>query len=239
MNHFFLTGTSRGIGKAIAEALLEDPQNRVTGFSRTCSIRHERYTHVTMDLSDVASISAWKFPALKDASRIALVNNAGAIGAVKYAGRMEAATISRDYNVNLVAPAILTNAFLAAYSGLDAQQVIINVSSGAGKNPIDGWSVYCASKAGLDLFSRTVAEELKLAGKNHIRIFSVAPGIVDTAMQDAIREANKLDFSRVGQFVDYKVTGQLASPDLIARKYLSILGLPEKFPDVVFSVRDI
>ncbi len=222
MNHFFLTGTSRGIGKAIAEQLLAEPGNHVTGFSRTCSIRHERYTHVEME----------------NASRIALVNNAGAIGAVKYAGRMRPEMISRDYNVNLVAPSILTNSFLEAYSGLEAKQVIINVSSGAGKNPVDGWSVYCASKAGLDLFSRTVAEELKLAGKKHIHIFSVAPGIVDTAMQDAIRESNELDFSRVGQFVEYKATGQLVSPDLIARKYLSILGLPEKFPDVVFSVRD-
>lgn len=239
MNYYFITGTSRGIGKSIAQQLLLDPNNKVFGFSRTNTISHERFSFHEMDLSDKAAVSKWEFPALGDADKICLVNNAGAIGAVKHAGKMEAGEIAAAFNVNLTSPVIFTNAFLKTYSTLPVQQVIVNVSSGAGKNPVDGWSVYCATKAGLDMYTRTLAEELKIDGKKNIFVFAVAPGIVDTAMQDQIRTAESGNFSRISTFIDYKNTGQLAHPDLVAGKYLSILGLPEKFKDVVFSVKDI
>jgi benzil reductase ((S)-benzoin forming) len=239
MNYYFITGTSRGIGKSIAQQLLLDPKNKVFGFSRGNTLSHERFSFHQLDLSDVTAVSKWEFPALNDADKICLVNNAGAIGAVKHAGKMEANEIASAFNVNLVSPVMLTNAFLKAYSAQTAQQIIINVSSGAGKNPIDGWSVYCATKAGLDMYTRTLAEELKIDGKKHIFAFAVAPGIVDTAMQDQIRTVSNEDFSRINAFIEYKNTDQLAHPDLVAQKYLSILGLPEKFNDVIFSVKDI
>lgn len=239
MNYYFITGTSRGIGKAIAQQLLLDPNNKVFGFSRTNTISHERFSFHEMDLSNEAQVKKWEFPVLADADKICLVNNAGAIGAVKHAGKMDAAEITAAFNVNLVSSVILTNAFLESYGSFPAKQVIINVSSGAGKNPIDGWSVYCATKAGLDMYTRTIAEELKIDGKKHIFAFAVAPGIVDTAMQDQIRTANSADFSRISDFIEYKNTDQLAHPDFVARKYLTILELPEKFKDVVFPVKDI
>jgi benzil reductase ((S)-benzoin forming) len=152
---------------------------------------------------------------------------------------MEMVDMTRAFYVNLVAPTILCNSFLKTYSIIPVQQIIINVSSGAGKNPIDGWSVYCATKAGLDMYTRTLAEELKIDGKKNIFAFAVAPGVVDTAMQDQIRTASPEDFSRIQSFIGYKNEDQLAHPDFVASKYLAILGLPEKYKDVVFSVKDI
>ena len=239
MNYYFITGTSRGIGKAIAQQLLLDPNNYVFGFSRTNTISHERFSFQQLDLSNAAQVNKWKFPELKFADKICLVNNAGAIGAVKHAGNIETKEIESALYVNLVAPVVLTNSFLKSYSSLPVRQVIINVSSGAGKNPVDGWGVYCASKAGLDMYTRTLAEELKIDGKKEIFVFAVAPGIVDTAMQDQIRTADSGDFSRIQSFIDYKNTNQLAHPDLVAQKYLTILDLPEQFKDVIFSVKDI
>jgi benzil reductase ((S)-benzoin forming) len=169
MNYYFITGTSRGIGKAIAQQLLLDPQNYVFGLSRTNTIEHERFSFHEIDLSEEEQVSKWEFPVLKDADKICLVNNAGAIGSVKHAGKMEMADMTRAFYVNLVAPTIFCNSFLKTYSAFSAQQIIINVSSGAGKNPIDGWSVYCATKAGLDMYTKTLAEELKIDGK---KIFS-------------------------------------------------------------------
>ena len=54
MKHFFITGTSRGIGKALAETLLENDNNEVTGISRTRSIKHPNYKHITTDLSNLS-----------------------------------------------------------------------------------------------------------------------------------------------------------------------------------------
>jgi benzil reductase ((S)-benzoin forming) len=235
----FITGTSRGIGKAIAELLLLQPENQVVGIGRTSSIQHPRYTHVAADLSEVSALKSWEFPDLTNQSKIVLINNAGMIGGVRYAGRMDAETSICACHLNLVAPILLTNAFLRTYGESGAELVVLNISSGAAKNPIDGWSVYCASKAGLDHFTRTVAAEQQLRGKSNVHLFSVAPGIVDTAMQEEIRAADSADFSRIEQFIDYKKSDQLADPVLTARRYLPILESPKNFRETVFSVKDI
>ncbi|MBI3509409.1 MAG: SDR family NAD(P)-dependent oxidoreductase [Bacteroidetes bacterium] len=239
MNHYFITGTSRGIGKAIAEKLLKREDNFVTGIARTCAITHSRYEHYALDLSNEKEISEWKFPLLFHAKKIALINNAGIVGQVKYSGRMDADAIRRAYVVNLVAPTIFTNAFLKTYHDHTAKKIIINISSGAGKNPIDGWSVYCATKAGLDMYTRVVADEIRLSGNVNTHIFAVAPGVVNTAMQDDIRTVNISEFSQVQRFIEYKKSDSLADPLLIAEKYCAILDVPEKFTETLFSVKDI
>lgn len=192
-----------------------------------------------MDLSDVNAVSGFEFPSCSDATKIVLVNNAGALGIVKRIGEQSTASMIEVMNLNLTTVMLLVNKFLATFSKKNVSLVILNISSGAGKNPIDGWAAYCASKAGLDMFSRVVAEELAISGKKHIRIFSVGPGVVDTGMQDQIRTSSGEDFSRIQQFIEYKSTGQLADPRLIAQKLLSILDGPEKYAETVFSAKDI
>lgn len=61
---------------------------------------------------------------------------------------------------------------------------IVNISSGAAHRPQEGWSAYCAGKAGLAMLTRSVHMEY---GDQGIRIFGFAPGVVDTDMQGAIR----------------------------------------------------
>jgi benzil reductase ((S)-benzoin forming) len=240
MEYYFITGSSRGIGAALVNALIQRSNSFVFGMARNITVADAaRFQFIPIDLGDQLALDRFNFPDCEDATKIVLVNNAGIIGEVGYAGEIGNDAYRRVYDINLTAPCVLTNKFLAAYAGKKVSLVILNISSGAGKNAIDGWSAYCASKAGLDMFSRTVAEELAISGQNHIRIFAVAPGIVDTAMQDHIRTTNEKNFSRVNQFVEYKSTGQLADPAVVAAKLLSILDLPRKFPDTVFSVKDL
>ena len=61
---------------------------------------------------------------------------------------------------------------------------IVNVSSGAAYRPLEGWSAYCAGKAGLAMLTSSIA--LETAGKG-IRIFGFSPGTIDTDMQVKIR----------------------------------------------------
>lgn len=237
MKQFFITGSSRGIGKALCEEALQDNRSFVTGIARGDSLSNERYNHVSLDLSDPSSASAFKFPALQNPELIVLINNAGTLGTVARAGDQQDNGIVQAINVNVTSLAILTNNFINAYRVGKAKKVIINISSGAGKTPIDGWSIYCATKAAVDLYSRVIAEEQKIKNEG-FRIFSIAPGIVDTQMQDEIRSADRNEFSRLEDFINYKRSGELAEPRLVAKKILSILDNTESFKETVFSVRD-
>jgi benzil reductase ((S)-benzoin forming) len=238
VDYYYITGSSKGLGKALAEHALQSENTHVTGIARSNSIQHENYKHIQLDLSDTTAVANFQFEVPSDANRIVLINNAGAIGEIKYAGRMDTDTIVSDYNVNLVSPSILCHLFIKATQEFNGEKMILNVSSGAGKSPIDGWGTYCASKAGIDLFSRVAAKEQNLQNANGVKIWSVAPGIVDTDMQVGIRSAEVVDFSRVDEFVDYKESGKLADAKSVAAKYFQIIESPDQFPEVLCSVRD-
>lgn len=241
MNHYYISGTSSGIGKAIALLLLERAEARVVGISRTCTIEHAHYTHVYADLSDPAQVvkTAELFKVKHtETDKLYLINNAGVIDPIQYAQTYSEEDIQRLMQVNLIASMQLISAFLKIPKSDYSSRVILSVSSGAATKVIDGWSLYGAAKAGLDHFSSHVARELELSG-DKTRIFSIAPGVVDTAMQQKIRETTADSFSTVDRFLELQSTGQLVAPEIIARKYCRILDAPEQFPDVVFSLRDL
>ena len=238
MNYYFITGTSSGIGKALAEKLLEDDFNYVHGLSRRHSIVHERYQHISMDLTSMRDILAFEFPFPRHPQKIVLINNAGQIGDIKPMGKMDQVSVVDLFSVNLTSPALLMNKFIDRYEMVNTTKFILNVSSGAGKKPIEGWAPYCASKAGIDLLSKTVFEEQKKS-KFPVQVYSIAPGVVDTKMQEIIRNSNETDFSRYQHFVELKATNSLTSPEEVAAKYIYILQHSEKFPECIFSLRDV
>ncbi len=240
MHYYYITGTSTGIGHALAKHLLEQPDSMVIGISRRQTIQHRAYRHIQVDLSMPGDLDKIDFSETQDADRIALINNAATLGEVTYAGRQSDGRTQDLFQINLLSPIILTNRFIERFAETPAEKIVLNVSSGAGKKNIDGWSNYCASKAGLDRWSEVVALEQSIKGLAHpVRIFSIAPGIVDTPMQDQIREQKKRDFSRVEEFIAYKKEGHLVDPAYIAGQYARILNDPQNYTSVVFSLRDI
>src|SRR5579872_6128150 len=156
MNYYFITGASKGLGKAIAEELLRKENNKVIGIARTNTIAHPHYSHHSLDLGDIdklkRTINSLSID-LTDATSIVLINNAGLLGQVGRIGEIASESIEEVVRVNITAPAILMNEFISRYRTYPCMKVIINVSSGAGKRPIDGWGAYCASKAALDMLS--------------------------------------------------------------------------------------
>lgn len=245
MNYYYITGTSRGIGKGFADHLLKNPSNFVIGISRQKTIDHPNYTHYYADLTDAEAISQFKFDLHANAKKIYLINNAGALGFIKPVGKLSAETIIKNYTLNLIAPSVLTNSFIECYNTVDCEKVILNISSGAGKSPIDGWAVYCSSKAGLDMFSRVVDAEQKVRAEHPLdnihkgfRIFSIAPGIVNTEMQSGIRSAEREDFSKVEDFIAYKVNNELIEPTVVSEKYLKLMENLSSIKDVLSSIKD-
>lgn len=238
MNLYVITGTSRGIGNALARLLLEDPNNTVIGISRSTSISHNRYSHLTLDLSDTDNLQAIQLPELSSLEQAVLINNSGELGEVKPFAEIEASSLARTFAVNTIAPAILSNLFIKHYSSIAKEIIIANISSGAGRHPIKSWAAYCASKAALDMLSLVISEEEKAKPASNIRVLSIAPGIVDTTMQESIRTLSRDSFPDIDRFVAYKEKGSLSDPLFVASKILSIIKNPE-ITDTILDVRTI
>ena len=238
MNYYFITGSSKGLGKSLLDLLLKDESNFVYGFARTCSLKHDRYQHTNVDLSDLSKVQNMSFPTLKNPKSIVLINNAGMVGDVKHIGNIDNQKIIDCYNLNLITPVILTNNFIAKYTGLNCEKMVLNISSGAGRSPIDGWNVYCTTKAGIDMFSKVLKVESDLDHSN-IKVLSLAPGIIDTDMQKEIRKASLSGFSNVERFINYKEEGTLADSLVVAQQVLRFLREDDLQQDVICSVRDL
>ena len=233
MNVFYITGASSGIGEAIAELLLEDCNNIVVGISRSRTIQHDRYKHHFIDLSENWNEQIFK-PIKFKADKIVLINNAGSIGSLKPLSLQQEKEIVENYFINISAPTILCNQFIKCFENSDTQGIILNISSGAAKQPIHSWSTYCASKSALDMLSMVLQLE-----NPSFKVFSVAPGIVDTAMQEQIRGAAKKLFPDLQRFVDYKNNGDLTSVDQVAEKYVQFIENCNKYKNVLYSIRDL
>lgn len=241
MKYYFITGTSRGIGKAMAEILLEDPNNDITGFARADDIEYApNYSHVHADFNYPEEISKYNFPELQDAEEIILVNNAGAMSEILRMGSKDNQRIISDYNVNIIAPTVLANNFIEAYQDYSVPRTILNVSSGAARRAIDAWSVYCATKAGLDMLNEVInLEQGFQPEEKRILALSVAPGVIDTRMQDDIRASDPEQFSDRQRFIDLKENDALSSPEKAARQLLDVIKKRSDFNDTLLDVRKI
>ena len=231
----YVTGSSRGIGKALAKALI-DAGYRVIGLSRTNDWTAENYQFVSLDLSNLSAVKKFKFEDTD--SDVLLVNNAGTLGEIGPIGEISDQAIEKTMIVNTLSPQILMNRFIDYYQGGSARYHILNISSGAGKRPITSWASYCASKAAIDLFSQTCAEEWNWMERDNWFIHSCAPGVVDTEMQSEIRSSSEEDFKDVDRFKVLKETGELSEPENVAGKLMQLIKAPENYSNVIVSVRD-
>ncbi|MCB0409727.1 MAG: SDR family NAD(P)-dependent oxidoreductase, partial [Flavobacteriales bacterium] len=217
---------------------LKDSNNFVFGYARNNTVNHKNYYHKLIDFNNLENVKKIQFPELENVDKVVLINNAGTVGEINHAGKLSNDQLIACYNINLIAPSILMNSFIAAYQKNNVEKLIINISSGAGKSAIDGWSTYCATKAGIDMFSRVVAEESAIDNSG-FKVLSLAPGIIDTQMQTQIRKSTKESFSNLDRFIEYKENGDLASSEDTATKIYRFINEPNLQQTVLCSVRDL
>jgi len=163
MKNILITGTSRGIGKAIKQELENRGYNCITP------------THEDLDLNDEKSISA--FLANLDISIDGLVNNAG-INIIGMIDSLDDQKISQMVNINLIAPLKLIQ-HVAVGMKNRRQGKIINISSIWGVRSKEQRSLYSMTKFGLNGLTKSLAREL---GEYNILVNSIAPGYVNTEM---------------------------------------------------------
>lgn len=225
MNVYIITGTSKGIGFELAKQLSGEG-HFVIGVARTPS-KLSGVKFIRADLSETEKLEELMDEIIaltpQDTVSFTLINNAGMVDPIGLIGNVQAEEMTKAIAVNLTAPMILSNAFISALKNFQGVKRIINISSGAGRNAYEGWGTYCTTKAGLDHFSRVVALEQANA-EYPVRIVSIAPGIIDTAMQETIRESKEEAFPLLDRFIDYKEKGLLSSADQTASQLIEFMA---------------
>jgi NAD(P)-dependent dehydrogenase (short-subunit alcohol dehydrogenase family) len=181
-----ITGSSRGLGLALARALAERGWALVLDARGGAEL--ERAARELGAITEVLALPGdvaddWHRGALVDAAGEKvdlLVNNASQLGPggrdpIPPLGRYPIDALERVYQVNVLAPLALTQLVLPRMTDRGA---IINVSSDAALEPYAGWGGYGSSKAALDQLSAILAAEHPA-----LRIYSVDPGDMRTRMQ--------------------------------------------------------
>jgi len=233
-----LSGHSKGLGRAILDIYLKKDEFEIIAISRTkLELSNQNLIEISIDFGDLDVLEnslSGLFP-IGDYKEVILINNAGWIGEVKPVGSLQVKEMRTQININLLSPMYLTNAFVSAYKDSKARKIICNISSGAASKPVEGWGGYCSTKAAIAMFTKVAAEE---NSDGQFRFFSVAPGIIDTQMQDEIRQADGLDFPQLERFKNYKENGDLSTPELVAAKITYLLENESEFQEVVQDVRN-
>ena len=223
MDLFIITGASKGIGYALSKQL-QSKGKKVIGIART--LPESAKDFVTADLSETDKLDALISDLIDEnsegATSFTLINNAGMVDPIGLIGGVEAEGITKAIAVNLTAPMILSNAFISKLKDFTELKRIVNISSGAGRNAYEGWGTYCTTKAGLDHFSRVVSLE-QANSTNPVDIVSIAPGIIDTGMQETIRASGEAAFPLLDQFIHYKEQGLLSSAEQTAEKLIAFM----------------
>jgi benzil reductase ((S)-benzoin forming) len=221
-----VTGVSKGLGEAIAANLLARGFD-VVGIGRSASPRlaSPAFRLECVDLAEadkLASTVDGLFAALaaRSLASIAVINNAAVAGPVGTFGILAPGEIADALTVNLVAPAIIANAFVRVFRGLPGDRRLINVSSGAASNPIAGAGVYNVAKAGLEMLTKALAVEL---GPSGLRAITVRPGVIDTPMQSYIRSQPAQRMPSLAMFQGFHDSGLLVPPDVTASKIVDRL----------------
>ncbi|WP_341889941.1 SDR family NAD(P)-dependent oxidoreductase [Variovorax sp. YR752] len=244
-----VTGHSRGLGAALAQALLL-PGHRVIGISRrtndslaqAAAAGGATLEQWTADLAEPLPVAQRlrEMLAAEAADRyeqVLLINNAGMVGtptALRDAGLTALATTLR---VDLEATTLLCAAFLDATRAWSGQRRVLNISSGLGRRPMASSAAYCAAKAGMDHLTRCLALEEALV-PNGARVLSLAPGVIDTDMQVQLRSADAAQFPDLERFVALQREGQLVSAEATAARVLAVLDRADFGTSPVGDVRD-
>jgi 3-oxoacyl-[acyl-carrier protein] reductase len=202
-----VTGSSSGIGKSIAQALLAD-RWRVVGFDiAPTSIEHDRFIPVRVDLCDGSAAEA---AAASIGPVTALVHAAGVLR-VGPLGKLQAPDGELMWRLHVDSIARISNVVLPAMAAArDGRVVLIGSRVAEGKA---GRSQYAATKAALIALARSWAAEVIAAG---VTVNVVSPAATETAMLD--------DPARKSESPVLPPLGRLIRPDEIAALVVFLLS---------------
>ena len=228
----FITGVSRGIGRALALACCQrgDTVYAMNRSRPTEGLAGGLLRFVSHDLADLDGIEAALGELLNDVEHLDLVIlNAGVLGPIRDLADTPMSELQGVMDINTWANKALLDALVR--KGIPVRQVI-GISSGAAVNGNRGWNSYCLSKAAFVMLLKLYAAELP-----ETHFCSIAPGLVDTAMQDYLCGLGELEaatFPSVARIQSARGTEAMPDPMALAPRLLSIFDQVRSRPSGEF-----
>ena len=236
-----ITGASRGIGAGLAEHF-------AAAGLRLGLCARERPARVALaandtepvcaavDVTDHDDLASFASVVVERFGRIDLwINNAGVLAPIGPLATAEPRQVARNIEVNVIGVLHGSAVFARHVRARPGPGVLINVSSGAATRPYVGWASYCAAKAAVDQLTRVVALEEAHHG---LSAYAVAPGVVDTGMQEAIRASSPDDFPEVERFRQMAAAEGFNSTTWLAEQLLQIAFDDDPPEQVVVRIAD-
>ena len=220
--NIFITGVSSGLGKSLIEKYTDKGYNTY-GISRK-DINLENVSEINTKLPDI----------LDGVSKLdVVILNAGMLGDIKTFNEWRYNDLLKIMDVN-----VWSNKFILDYlfrNNIDVQQVI-SISSGASEHTYKGWSGYSISKCALRMMMEVYSKEIK--GTHFI---SLAPGLIDTKMQDYLcNDVDKDKFPVMEKFIKAKEDGTTRKPLDVAKDIINIVPSLNEFDNGSYiDLRDI
>lgn len=215
-----ITGASRGIGAGLARAFAAAGlQLGLCARSAPALEDGPRVVSARVDVTDGEAVERFALEVERRLGPIDLwINNAAVLDPVGPLRDLSSAQVREHLDTNVLGVLHGTRAFARALRRTGRSGVLLNISSGAARRPIQGWAAYCASKAAMERLTEVVALEEAPA----LRAHSVSPHVVDTDMQKKTRLMTPDQFPDVERFRAMKRDGQLSSPEHVARCLLAL-----------------
>ena len=211
-----VTGSGRGIGKAIAMKLASEGGKIVVNVRKSINEGEQtlkeidRISSGMLVTADVSTEDGRELLFAKAEENLGtpeiLINNAG-VGILEPLGGIEEKNLELMFRTNLFSPLRLSERFMKDSHG----GVIINMASLAGINPFPGLAVYGATKSALIGLTKYMSLEMASHG---IRVNAVAPGVVKTRMGDGLLNLMNLDEAEFSK--KFTLTGKLITPEEVA-----------------------
>lgn len=225
-----VTGGGRGIGRGIALALAQ--------YGAAVAITARSTTEIEAVAAEVEALGgkalavSGNVAEINDVKKVInetkthlgeidiLVNNAGIIGPLNAFELTDPEKWQLTQLINVVGPYYFTHEVLAGMKERNWGR-ILNITSGAAtNNGMPNASAYSVSKAALDMFSRNLGQEL---AETDVRVNSVAPGVVDTAMVKEVRTTETASTIIRTRFAALEKDGNITDPEWVGMQLVAVM----------------
>jgi NAD(P)-dependent dehydrogenase (short-subunit alcohol dehydrogenase family) len=234
--NIIITGTSRGIGKALARKYVEN-NNSVFGISRNTSkelIKYDNYNHLSIDLGDDKDLKeSFKNFIGEGQSFDLVILNAGILPEINDMINTYMEELKKVMQVNLWANKYIIDALFVLNHKVNQ---IVAISSGAAVSGSRGWNAYAISKAALNSMISLYSKEIP---ETHFS--AIAPGVIDTYMQEYIYNLpEEHHYPIIQRLREMRDRNEMYTPEEAAKNLIRVFPLLKRYESGAFvDVREI